>query len=371
MRVLVVVCAVLEQISAFFSQEHAMQYDNTKQRHAIANLCSLGEFSKVKVDISGICPNLMSSKIEACGVKCSRDQLFRKLSDDKNVRLFSFQEEAGETVEIVPEKDSEKTWIKIDLRNVMERYTGYNGSNVWQNMHLVAEKDAVLSHLLSGVHCSITIHLCAFYNEDPNTRPLYMNYALMRDRVQLSHLENLKYTLDCFLSLVPLITNTLYEIGGEENATVRNALDNLKTETPNVRYSYEIYRMNREAEKKAEVISALMSCVECIRCKVWGKVQFEGLKCAVKLLCNQNAKEGEEMFEITKEDVVYLLHLINKLSTSVIQYNRYAAEQQLYYQREQMRNQLRDARADDLDNAFFLGTTGSILAGHRYRRKLQ
>ncbi|KAH9385156.1 ERO1-like protein alpha [Nematocida major] len=203
----------------------------------------------------------------------------------------------------------------------MERYTGYDGSIVWDAVHKIGKNDSLLPSLLSGVHCSVTIHLCSFYSEDPDNRKLFMNYRLMYKRVKPEHMKNLKFTLDLLISLLPVAIGDMERIAKGEKAA--GAVAALKGSLlRNMQHSYDPYAVTAETVERCAAISGLMGCVDCMRCSVWGRVQFAGLHCALNLL----RKAKGESVRISDFDIVCFANLLNRLSVSTTQYQKYISD---------------------------------------------
>lgn len=57
-------------------------------------------------------------------------------------------------------------------------------------------------------------------------------------------------------------------------------------------------------------ISAIMDCVGCEKCKLWGKVEFLGIGTALKILFDGNVP-------LQRNEVIALIQTVNKVSTSV------------------------------------------------------
>ncbi|KAI5187568.1 ERO1-like protein alpha [Nematocida homosporus] len=293
-------------------------YDNLRARELIAALCSNDKFSKTNVPISYVCPSTIRSQLASCGPHCQLSDSEGRSSNG----LDNFQADVGEHFTLFEEASQKQMYISLDLKKIIERYTGYKeGWVVWGKMYEVVRDDPVLRMAVSGVHCSVTIHKCAFYNVDPSSRKLFMNYAMMGQQVRPEYLHNLKSTLDLLLSLLPQCIGYMEMVAqGDPGAMI--LCQELRRALPDVRYNYDQYPVDQRTVERAEALSDLIGCVRCMRCKVWGKVQFEGLKCAILLMLQSR----NEQARVSATDIVYLVNLINKMSTAAIQFNRYLAQ---------------------------------------------
>ena len=62
-------------------------------------------------------------------------------------------------------------------------------------------------------------------------------------------------------------------------------------------------------------ISAVMDCVGCEKCKLWGKLQVLGLGTALKILFSQGP--GSECPELARTEVIALVNLLHNLARSI------------------------------------------------------
>ncbi|KAI5172458.1 ERO1-like protein alpha [Nematocida sp. LUAm3] len=298
----------------------AMHYSNVEIRGQISALCSMDCFSKTTIEISHKCPEYAIREIKACGVACELDADAGKPESS----LDRFHTDAGEQVILESRKEEETKYLHLDLKKIIERYTGYpEGKAVWQVMHSMVKNDPLLSCMLSGIHCSITIHKFSFYNDDPTSKSLYMHYNMIMKKVENAHLDNMKKMMDLSLSLIPDVIEEIENIGrpfGDCNSVILN----LKEILPQNMTLFNEYSIGPDTLDRVEMLCSMIGCVQCMRCKVWGKVQMEGLKCLVKILLK---KKGENP-EISQREVIYFINLINKLSTSAVQFQRFLTEKE-------------------------------------------
>lgn len=70
-------------------------------------------------------------------------------------------------------------------------------------------------------------------------------------------------------------------------------------------------------------ISRIMDCVGCNKCRLWGKLQTQGLGTALRILFSE--KEIKDLpenspsqgFQLTRQEIVALLNGFTRLSTSI------------------------------------------------------
>ncbi|CAK9147716.1 unnamed protein product [Ilex paraguariensis] len=65
-------------------------------------------------------------------------------------------------------------------------------------------------------------------------------------------------------------------------------------------------------------VSALMDCVGCEKCRLWGKLQVLGLGTALKILFSVNGQDHfGQTLELQRNEVIAMMNLLNRLSESV------------------------------------------------------
>jgi ERO1-like protein alpha len=70
-------------------------------------------------------------------------------------------------------------------------------------------------------------------------------------------------------------------------------------------------------------VSAVLDCVGCEKCRLWGKLQFLGLGTALKILFSLNP--GSECPELQRNEVIALVNLLHRLSESLKVNREFAA----------------------------------------------
>eukprot|EP00268_Persea_americana_P016446 TRINITY_DN1779_c0_g1_i2.p2 TRINITY_DN1779_c0_g1~~TRINITY_DN1779_c0_g1_i2.p2 ORF type:complete len:136 (+),score=28.95 TRINITY_DN1779_c0_g1_i2:2708-3115(+) len=74
----------------------------------------------------------------------------------------------------------------------------------------------------------------------------------------------------------------------------------------------------QQTQKQFRNISALMDCVGCEKCRLWGKLQVLGLGTALKILFSVNGHEHlNQPLQLQRNEVIALVNLLNRLSESV------------------------------------------------------
>ncbi|KAF3450542.1 hypothetical protein FNV43_RR06629 [Rhamnella rubrinervis] len=183
------------------------------------------------------------------------------------------------------------TYVNLQLNP--ERYTGYTGPSARKEFGMpftqktAPNEERILYKLISGLHSSITVHLAADYllDEATNSATDYLEHAE-------------------------------YDTG--------NPIEDLKTKSLIKQLLYNP-KLQAACPLPFDEANALMDCVGCEKCRLWGKLQVLGLGTALKssslLMARQTWVRLFLLFQpaaaAAKEQVIALLNLLNRLSESV------------------------------------------------------
>ncbi|KAL2633645.1 hypothetical protein R1flu_005124 [Riccia fluitans] len=248
------------------------------------------------------------------------------------------------------ERDNEDiTYVNLLLNP--ERYTGYIGPSpkrVWdaiyqQNCFRQVDRDTcaearVLFRLISGLHTSISIHIAADYLLDEATNKWGANPVMLYSRVLQfpDRVQNLYFTFLFVLRAVTKASDYLaqaeYSTGNqvEDKRTaelMRELVNNkrLRAACPLPFDEGQMWRGEDGVELKQQIqqhfknISALMDCIGCEKCRLWGKLQTLGLATALKILFSVEPSEpfAVENLALQRNEVIALINLLNRLSESL------------------------------------------------------
>ncbi|GMH25623.1 hypothetical protein Nepgr_027466 [Nepenthes gracilis] len=244
--------------------------------------------------------------------------------------------------------NSEMTYVNLLLNP--ERYTGYTGPSakrIWEAIYSencpryssgeICQEKKVLYKLISGLHSSISIHIAADYLLDGTAKLWGQNLELMRDRV-LGYPERVRNLYFTFLFVLRAVTKASEYLEQAEYDT-GNHEDDLKTQSlvkqlvyhPKLQYACPLPfdearlwqgqsgpELKLQIQKQFRNISALMDCVGCEKCRLWGKLQVLGLGTALKILFSVNGQNHlPEPLQLQRNEVIALVNLLYRLSESV------------------------------------------------------
>ncbi|KAK3426859.1 hypothetical protein EUGRSUZ_F03193 [Eucalyptus grandis] len=244
--------------------------------------------------------------------------------------------------------NSEMTYVNLLLNP--ERYTGYTGPSarrIWDAIYSencpkytsgeVCQEKKVLYKLISGLHSSISIHIAADYLLDEAANTWGENLEVMYDRVVQypDRVGNLYFTFLFILRAVTKAANYLevakYDTGNhaEDASTLllmKQLLNNPKLQAacPLPFDEAKLWKgesgpqLKQTIQRQFKNISALMDCVGCEKCRLWGKLQVLGLGTALKILFSVDSQnQPETSVQLQRNEVIALVNLLNRLSESV------------------------------------------------------
>eukprot|EP00069_Balaena_mysticetus_P017236 bmy_10465T0 len=267
----------------------------------------------------------------------------------------------------------------VDLLLNPERYTGYKGSSAWRVWNSIYEENCfkprsvyrplnplapsrgeddgesfyrwleglclekrVFYKLISGLHASINLHLCANYLLEetwgkPTWGPNMKEFKCRFDPVETKgegprRLKNLYFLylieLRALSKVAPYFERSivdLYTGNVKEDADTKTLLLDIFQDTKSFPMHFDEKSMFAGDKKGAKSlkeefrlhfknISRIMDCVGCDKCRLWGKLQTQGLGTALKILFSE--KEIQKLpenspskgFQLTRQEIVALLN---------------------------------------------------------------
>eukprot|EP00960_Hanusia_phi_P039611 753953-Hanusia_phi.AAC.11 len=273
----------------------------------------------------------------------------------------------------------------VNLQLNPERWTGYNGSHVWNAIYHencfeklgalneMCYEERVLYRMLSGMHASINIHISEQYYPpakgkrdrwEPNLDRFMNHYGANPERLKNLHFAFV-VLLRALRKAAPYLYNFPFSIGDmvEDKRTsllVQRLLDShLLASCSHVFEAFDEQIMFQSDGKESEVqkslksqfkgvfhnISEVMDCISCQKCKLHGKLQLLGLGTALKILL---IPEQLISTSLSRPELVALFNTLYKFSHAITAVPRLTAkfyEHQLLYKGDVLDEKVADQSA--------------------------
>uniref|UniRef100_A0A3Q3JCM1 Endoplasmic reticulum oxidoreductase beta n=1 Tax=Monopterus albus TaxID=43700 RepID=A0A3Q3JCM1_MONAL len=282
----------------------------------------------------------------------------------------------------------------VDLLLNPERFTGYKGSSAWRVWNSIYEENCfkprsvyrplnplapsrgeseksaggghrlslclekrVFYRLISGLHSSINIHLCAEYLMDegwgrsvwsPNIQEFRQRFDIAETKGEgTRRLKNLYFLylieLRALYKVAPYFERAfinLYTGNAQEDGATKDLLLHVFNEIKAFPMHFDEKSMFAGDKMEAKTlkeefrlhfknISRIMDCVGCSKCRLWGKLQTQGLGTALKILFSEKEIKNlpehspSKGFQLTRQEIVALLNGFGRLSTSIYQLHNF------------------------------------------------
>ncbi|KFM75641.1 ERO1-like protein beta, partial [Stegodyphus mimosarum] len=244
-----------------------------------------------------------------------------------------------------------RIWNSIYRENCFKFGSGYGPYTTSKNLHAMCLEKRAFYRAISGLHSSISIHLCAQYYTKakdcfgkgewgPNVEEFKRRFdPAFTDGEGPHWLKNLYFIylleLRAIAKAAPYFGNELFYTGREENdqevrLAVKNILEIAKSFPDHFNESVMFSGNDKVARKLKEEfrlhfrnISRIMDCVGCDKCRLWGKIQVQGLGTAFKILfaedLSQYSSGSRKHFRLSRTEIVSLFNAFGRLSNSVYQ----------------------------------------------------
>ncbi|CAB1344811.1 unnamed protein product, partial [Coregonus sp. 'balchen'] len=177
----------------------------------------------------------------------------------------------------------------------------------------------VFYRLISGLHSSINIHLCAGYllGEGwgkslwgPNVQEFRQRFDPAETKGEgTRRLKNLYFLylieLRALSKVAPYFDRAFVNLAFPMHFDEKSMFAGQKIEAKTLKEEFRLHFKN---------ISRIMDCVGCSKCRLWGKLQTQGLGTALKILFSEKEIKNlpehspSKGFQLTRQDIVALLN---------------------------------------------------------------
>ncbi|KAG5515861.1 hypothetical protein RHGRI_036789 [Rhododendron griersonianum] len=225
--------------------------------------------------------------------------------------------------------NGEMTYVNLQLNP--ERYTGYTGPSprrIWDAIYTENCHKCMLFFLQAFLF--FFAFLLLWFQWGQNLTLLYDRVLRYPDRV-----SNLYFTFLFVLRAVTKAADYLeqaeYDTGNPEEDLKTQSLMRQLLYNPKIQAACPLPfdeaklwkgqggpELKQQIQRQFRNISALMDCVGCEKCRLWGKLQVLGLGTALKILFSGDGQENlAERLQLQRNEVIALMNLLNRLSESV------------------------------------------------------
>uniref|UniRef100_A0A8C2IWN5 ERO1-like protein alpha n=1 Tax=Cyprinus carpio TaxID=7962 RepID=A0A8C2IWN5_CYPCA len=285
---------------------------------------------------------------------------------------------------MLDDEDSPKSQY-VDLLLNPERFTGYKGPEAWRIWNSIYEENCFKPYsvkrplnplasnsgqgfyrwleglcvekraffrLVSGLHASINTHLSARYLLDENWFEMKWGHNVSEFQQRFDEeltegegpkrLRNLYFLylieLRALAKVLPYFERPAFHLYTGQR-TQDNENKKLLLELLHVAKSFPLHfdetalfagnkkeamKLKEDFKMTFKNISRIMDCVECFKCRLWGKLQTQGLGTALKILFSErqieampNMSNTNPSFQLSRQEIVSLFNAFGRISTSV------------------------------------------------------
>lgn len=328
-------------------------------------------------------------KIQGCSEDLDEELSFLNTSiSEKKHQEFQKWTEHDDTKDnfcILDDNENEAEYVDLLLNP--ERYTGYRGKSaqrIWESIYLencfksqspvkskkssfqaligtsslndVCLEERVFYRMVSGLHSSINTHLCSLYLLSEKNAPVGFgtptgvwgpNVDEFKRRFSPEStnnegpnwLRNLYFAyiveLRAISKIAPYLRQEKFYTGytAEDNEVqlaindILNVIESFPTHfDEHMLFKGASVKLKNEFREKFRNISRIMDCVGCDKCRLWGKLQTQGMGTALKILFSGNFEYnlqenthmlvdkngGQIKFKLTRTEIVALFNAFGR-----------------------------------------------------------
>ncbi|XP_046577519.1 ERO1-like protein beta isoform X1 [Haliotis rubra] len=322
-----------------------------------------------------------AQEVHSCAEERELSALDTTISDESK-EAFKNWTEHDESQDLFCDIDDENSLDLeyVDLSLNPERYTGYKGASphrIWRTIYeencfkpqskygygpdsklakkpyedMCLEKRAFY-RMVSGLHTSINVHLCAEFlfpiigygdaQWGPNLGEFKLRFdPETSDGEGPQRLKNLYFAylveLRALAKAAPYLLEEEFFTGNdEEDGETKQGVEDLLTVIKSFNDHFdesklfageptEARKLKEEFRMHFRNISRIMDCVGCDKCRLWGKLQIQGMGTALKILFSGDTigpqstvnASSKRNFQLTRSEIVSLFNAFGRLSTSI------------------------------------------------------
>ncbi|KAJ7991018.1 hypothetical protein DPEC_G00292880 [Dallia pectoralis] len=305
----------------------------------------------------------------------------------QSLREWNKHDDEAERFCVIDDEESPDSQY-VDLLLNPERFTGYEGPEAWQIWNSIYEENCfkpftvkrplnptssysgadgkmfyswlegqcvekrAFFRLVSGLHSSINIHLSARYLLSDNWYEKMWGHNVsefqQRFDAQLTNGEGPKWLRNLYFlylielralaKILPVLQRPSFQLytgqSAQDQQLKLQLLELLQVARSFPLHFDETTLFTGNQEEAAALkedfrltfrnISRIMDCVGCFKCRLWGKLQTQGLGTVLKILFSERQIEAlpkssssRPTFQLSRQELVSLLNAFGRISTSI------------------------------------------------------
>lgn len=308
---------------------------------------------------------------EACAQEVKLSSVDASLNPTQRADVGKWDTQMGDDNFCVLDDDGALECCYIDLTKNPEKYTGYSGppaNRIWRTIYeencfkpsnpsslysantltqaMISEtcfEKKAFFRVISGLHSSISIHLCSEYlfpfnRWGPNLEEFLRRFDdTLTDKEGSHRLSNLYFTYSVLLRAIhkasPRFRSEKFFTGDSmEDQLIRSEVQKFLDIVDAHPHKFdesklfcgepaEAKRLKEEFRLHFRNISRIMDCVGCEKCRLWGKLQTQGIGAALKILFSEI--ETIEDIKLKRSEVVSIWNAFGRLSSSLFQLEKF------------------------------------------------
>jgi len=337
-----------------------------------------GEVNNSKVEPKSEKAPLIGCQAESNATK-EMDQINRTISTRAEEEFEKWKKHDQNTEFCDIEDENDDQLVFIDLLKNPERFTGYDGKQAWRVWRAIYDENcfkpepwpaasSAVSHsfleeggegeppintqldsetaglclekrifyrAISGLHSSINLHLSYIYRYPTHFGDVQWKPNLAEFRRRFDHeaggqyLKNLYFLylleMRAFAKAAPYLSQLSYYTGdSDEDGFIQETVKGFlkKTEDFPMQFDESLLFQDERAENlknefriRFKNVTSIIDCASCEKCRLWGKLQTQGLGTALKILFTP---PGITDYDLQRNEVVALFNGFGRLSHSIV-----------------------------------------------------
>ncbi|EJW04085.1 hypothetical protein EDEG_01607 [Edhazardia aedis USNM 41457] len=279
---------------------------NTILTELVSSKC----FAKIKIDMDTPCKNkkmLEKCKFPACKLPNDYENQLKKI----NTTLCRYGELKNRRCNFYDPKTRRGLFVDLDMAKQI--YSGYKkgAAEIWKSIYKDVCGNHTLYKMVSGIHFSIGIHMSVFFKKVNDE--YFSSMRLYRQKYKREYANNLLYAFKIVSNAASKLNSKSFKCAIEFDRKNKKLLNEALSMIKSMGLFKDTYISCFNWQSRLEKVMEHLNCIECDKCKLWGKIQFKGLYVTYKILCSDNNK-----IRLAGDDIVCFFHLYHKLCSSVL-----------------------------------------------------